>query len=238
MGLKENIISINQRIAQTCQRVGRDPSTVTLLAATKTISAAKVNEALSLGIHHIGENTIQESEDKFPQLAKLHAPLHAQKHTPIKTPIKHMIGHLQTNKVKLAVQLFDVIQSVDSLKLAKEINKRASNAGKLMPIFIEVNVAEEESKGGIPIDEVPSFYDHLLRLQNLRVDGLMTIAPYLPAEETRPFFMEMSKLATVLKIRHLSMGMTNDFEIAIEEGSTMVRIGEGIFGKRTSQRFI
>ncbi|MBI2547721.1 YggS family pyridoxal phosphate-dependent enzyme [Candidatus Woesearchaeota archaeon] len=223
MGLKENITSLNERISGACQKVGRESSTVTLLAATKTISATTVNEALALGIHHIGENTVQEAHDKFPHLEQ------GQHHIPV---VKHMIGHLQTNKVKLAVQLFDVIQSVDSLKLAKEINKRAQNAGKLMPVFIEVNVAGEENKGGIPRDDVPGFYDHLLRLQNLRVDGLMTLAPYVPQEETRPYFMEMSKLATILKIPHLSMGMTSDFEIAIEEGSTMVRIGEGIFGKR------
>lgn len=144
---------------------------------------------------------------------------------------KHLIGHLQTNKVKEAVKLFDTIQSVDSLKLAKEINKRATELQKVMPIMIEINISGETQKYGIPPETTAKFYQDLSELPYLKVVGLMAIAPDIPAEETRPYFQKMKQLFDQFNLKWLSLGMTNDYEIAIEEGSNMVRIGTALFGK-------
>ncbi len=191
---------------------------VELVAVTKQASVEQMKELIELGVKEIGENRVVEADDKFRELSDLKFK-------------KHMIGHLQTNKAKLAVKIFDVIQSVDSLKIAKEIDKQAKNLGKTMPVFIEVNIGKEESKTGLLPEETLEFYDKIVKLTNLKVDGLMCIAPLLPAEETRPYFKQMKELFDQLPLKYLSMGMSNDYIVAIEEGSNMIRLGSALFGK-------
>lgn len=213
MGITENIASVRQRMAAACHRAGRNPRDVTVLAVTKRSPPDDIRVAVGAGITAIGESRVLESIDKFRELPPVE---------------KHLIGHLQSNKARLAVQYFDVIQSVDSLKLAKEIHRHAPAFGKVMPVMIEVQF--EEQKHGVPPDEVHAFYKELLKLTDIKVIGLMTMAPLVPAEETRPYFRKMRELNERLGLRHLSMGMSNDFEVAVDEGSTMVRIGTAIFG--------
>ncbi len=210
MGIAENIESIRKRIEGAAK--GRN---VVLMAVTKKASIRQIRESIGCGINVIGESRVDVAIDKFFRLPVVE---------------KHMIGHLQCNKAKLAVQHFDVIQSVDSLKLAKEIDKRAKGLDKVMPVMIEVNVSGEDQKYGISPLETEHFYDKLLKLTNIKVTGLMAMAPYVAPKETRPYFIKMKRLNDVLKLPHLSMGMSNDFEVAVEEGSTMVRIGTAIFG--------
>ncbi|NOZ81294.1 MAG: YggS family pyridoxal phosphate-dependent enzyme [DPANN group archaeon] len=219
MSIAGNIADVRRRIAEACARSGRDPSGVKLISVTKTVEIARIQEALASGITAIGENRLQEAMDKFDRLD-------------LRGIERHFIGNLQTNKVRSAVDYFDVLQSVETLKVAKEIDKRAYAAEKIMPVFIEVNIGGEESKHGIEPEKAEGFHRKLLTFRNIRVEGLMTVAPLVPAEETRPHFKEMRRLQERLGVKSLSMGMSNDFEVAIEEGSTMVRLGTAIFGQR------
>lgn len=196
----------------------RIPSNVKLIAVTKTRAVEEIKEAIRAGITCIGENRVQEAEEKFPYLPKVE---------------KHMIGNLQTNKVKLAVEIFDVIQSVDSLKLAKEIDKRCEAIGKVMPVLIEVNIGEEANKHGIRLENVKSFVKEISQFENIIIQGLMCVAPLVNPKEARPYFKKMKQLFDSINgLKWLSMGMSNDYKIAIEEGSNMVRIGTAIFGER------
>lgn len=215
MGVTENLLSVRARIQAASVQAGRSAEEITLVAVTKQADITQIREALNCGITAFGENRVLEAIERLKSLSPVE---------------KHMLGHLQTNKVKAAVQFFDCIQSVDSLKLAKEIDKQALSLGKLMPVMIEVKF--EEQKQGIEPDEIEGFYNSLIKLTNIKVIGLMTMAPYVPAEQTRPYFQKMKKLNERLGLRHLSMGTSNDFEVAIEEGSTMVRIGSAIFGTK------
>jgi len=217
MTIKQNIQQINEHIREAAEKAGRNQESVMLVAVTKQATVEQMRECIKLGITTIGENRVIETADKFKQLRDL-------KFT------KHMIGHLQTNKVKFAVEIFDVIQSLDSLKLAKEVDKRAKNIGKIMPVFIEVNIGKEEQKSGIMPEEVLSFYDKAIKFTNLKVDGLMCIAPLVEAEQTRPYFKKMKELFDQLPLKWLSMGMSNDYVVAVEEGANMVRIGTRLFG--------
>lgn len=194
------------------------PDNVKLVAVTKTRTIEEIKQVIDSGIKCIGENKVQEANQKFPFLPEVE---------------KHMIGHLQRNKVKLAVELFDVIQSVDSVKLAKEIDKRCSAISKIMPILIEINVAMEESKQGININNAQSFIQEISQFNNIDVQGLMCMAPFIGSEKTRPYFKKMKELFDSFgDLKWLSMGMTNDYRLAIEEGSNMVRVGTAIFGER------
>ena len=217
MALKENIQQINEHIKEAAEKAGRNQESVMLVAVTKQATVEQMKECIALGITNIGENRVIEGEEKFSKLSDMKFK-------------KHMIGHLQTNKAKLAVEMFDVIQSLDSLKLAKEIDKRAKNIGKIMPVFIEVNIGKEDQKSGVMPEELPSFYDKAIKFTNLRVEGLMCIAPFVEAEKARPYFKQMKELFNQLPLKWLSMGMSNDYEVAIEEGSNMVRIGSKLFG--------
>lgn len=225
--IAENIQRIQQAIREAAERVNRNPAGVTLIGVTKTLSAEVVNEALAAGLTHVGENRVQEAKAKFPLLAK---------------PVtRHLIGHLQRNKVKDAVLLFDMIHSVDSLELAREINKRAADAGRVMDILLQVNVSGEETKFGMEEDKLPGTLQEIAGLSNIRARGLMTIAPLTDnPERVRPYFARLRELLETMKNRgfvgngfdQLSMGMTGDFRVAVEEGATLVRIGTGIFGPR------
>jgi pyridoxal phosphate enzyme (YggS family) len=228
MGLAENLGQLKTRIATACQRAGRDPASVTLMAVTKTHPPETVQAAADLGVVFFGENKVQEAKAKIPQCpGKLRW---------------HFIGHLQSNKARDAVELFEMIQSVDSLALAQELNKRCEQAGKRMPILLEVNLAGEASKFGYAPSRLLAELAELNALPRLEVHGLMTVPPWKPiAEQTRPFFREARELkqrcedALGAPLPQLSMGMSGDFEVAIEEGATLVRIGTALFGERAKR---
>jgi len=206
-------------IAAACRRGGRSPGEVTLIAVTKGFPPETVRQAVDAGIRDIGENRVQEAAAKRPALADLPAAV-----------TWHMIGHLQTNKVQTALTLFDIIHSVDSLHLAEAISRRAPAP---VPAFLEVNVAGEPAKSGFSLDDLPRAYEAVARLPNLAIRGLMTVAPIAGnAQEARPVFRRLHREAQSLGLQQLSMGMSDDFEAAIEEGATHVRIGRAIFGER------
>jgi pyridoxal phosphate enzyme (YggS family) len=224
-----NLNSIQERIAAACERSGRIPSSVTLMAVTKTHPPETVQLAADLGIVYVGENKLQEAKAKIPQCpGKLRW---------------HFIGHLQSNKVRDAVELFEMIQSVDSLSLAQEVNKRCEQAGKRMPVLLEVNLAGEASKFGYVPERLLADLSELNALPRLEIHGLMTVPPWKPvAEQVRPFFREARELKQRCEDRigaplpQLSMGMSGDFEVAIEEGATLVRIGTALFGERPKKQ--
>ncbi len=226
--MKDNIDKIRERIRCAATESGRDPDAVTLVAVTKTMSLETVEKAIDLGINIVGENYIQEARNKFNALYD--------------KPVKwHFIGHLQSNKAKYAVRIFDLIHSVDSVKLAKEINKHADKNNKIQDILVQVNISEEASKSGVTKDETINIIKNISCMENIRVKGLMTMPPFFNApEKVRPYFKALNDLKTEIekenipnvRMEHLSMGMTGDFEVAIKEGATLVRIGTAIFGER------
>lgn len=219
MSIEQNVEEVKTRIARACDRAGRSSDEVTLVAITKTHDASGVRAAHKAGLRHFGENRIQEADSKLQGLQDLQ-----------KQSTWHMVGHLQTNKVKTAVQLFDIIQSIDSLKLAETVN---SNASELFPVLLQVNIAEEDSKSGFAVGEITQVVDEIGKMPNVEIKGLMTIAPWVnDPEEVRPVFKQLRELRDSLGLEQLSMGMTDDFEVAIEEGATIVRVGRAIFGKR------
>lgn len=217
----ERLQAVRLRIADACARAGRSPDEVTLVAVTKGFPPEAVREAAAAGVRHFGENRIQEAQAKLPALGDLSP-----------KPTWHMVGHLQTNKVKTALNLFDIIQSVDSFHLAEAINRRAPQPDRV-PVLLEVNVAAEPAKYGFSPDELPSQAEAIRRLPGLDVRGLMTVAPMTDdREQLRPIFRRLRQLAQSLQLPELSMGMTDDFETAVEEGATIVRVGRAIFGER------
>lgn len=226
--IAENLEQVEQKILDACKKSGRNRDEVTLIAVSKTKPIELIYEALHYGHNIFGENKVQELREKAHAMAE--EDIHW-----------HMIGHLQQNKVKYLPHLVDMIHSVESEKLALEIERQAAKSNLIIDILCEVNVAGEKSKYGLNVSEVPDFIRSLLALPHLRVRGLMTVAPYTHDPETnRPYFKELKKLLeylnnqdiTALRMDTLSMGMTADYEVAIEEGATMVRVGTGIFGER------
>ena len=225
--IAENIRSVEARIQSACERAGRSRDEVTLICVTKTMPVEDLRQAYDAGERSFGENRVQEINDKFPQLPE---------------DIQwHMIGHLQTNKVKYLMDKVVMIHSVDSVRLANAISKEAVKAGRVMDILIEINAAGEESKFGLDYDKVLSMIKEIAPLPGIRICGLMTVAPYTDDPETnRVFFRNLRELAVDIdrqsidnvSMTVLSMGMTGDFEVAIEEGATHIRVGTAIFGKR------
>jgi len=223
--LAANLQSIRQRISSACERAGRDPASVTLVAVTKSQPPELVAEAAKLGLSLFGENKVQEAKAKIPLCpARLRW---------------HMIGHLQTNKCREAVGLFEMIQSVDSLHLAEEVSNRAGQAAKSMPVLLEVNVAGEASKFGYQPEQVLVELSRINALRRLEIQGLMAVPPWtMEPEKVRPSFRKLRELKSQCEqilgapLPHLSMGMSGDFEVAIEEGATIVRIGTALFGER------
>lgn len=225
--IAENIRSVEERIEGACRRAGRRREDVTLICVTKTMPVIDLREAYDAGQRDFGENRVQEINEKFPQLPG---------------DVRwHMIGHLQRNKVKYLMDKAVMIHSVDSASLAKEISKEAVKAGRVMDILLEVNAAEEESKFGLGCGDVLSLVRGIAPLPGIRIRGLMTVAPYTEDPETnRVFFSKLRELAVDIdrqsidnvSMDFLSMGMTGDFEVAIEEGATHIRVGTAIFGKR------
>lgn len=225
--VKENLEEVERRINEACARVNRDRSEVTLIAVSKTKPVSMVEEAMDCNIIEFGENKVQELTNKYEQLPKS---LHW-----------HLIGHLQRNKVKYIVDKVCLIHSVDSYKLAEAISIEAVKKEVDVKILIEVNVAEEESKFGVTVSEAVELTAQISKLPNVFIEGLMTIAPFVEnPEENRQYFKKLKQLAVDIEEKNidnvnmsvLSMGMTGDYEVAIEEGATMIRVGTGIFGER------
>jgi pyridoxal phosphate enzyme (YggS family) len=212
------------RIDQSARRAGRRPEEITLVAVTKTIALEKVIPFLQAGIHNVGENRVQEALQKY-------AGWNAQ--NPPKSKI-HLIGQLQSNKAKKAVGFFDLIQSLDRLDLARDIDRHARGLGKKQACLVEIKISPEPAKSGLPPEELDAFLAQAKSLSFIDVQGLMGIAPVVSRpEETRPYFSRLRRLCEKFRLKVLSMGMSADFEIAIEEGSTMVRIGTALFGPRS-----
>ena len=226
--LKENYEEVRRKIDEACKRTGRNPADVTLIAVSKTKPLSDIEEIIrDTSAIDFGENKVQELVEKYENVSK---------------PVNwHMIGHLQTNKVKYIVDKVCMIHSVDSLNLAKTIEKEASKRNVTVNVLIEVNVAQEESKFGVSVDEVLPLINEIKDLQHVRVKGLMTIAPFVDdPEDNRVSFRKLRDLSLDIQSKSidnidmsvLSMGMTNDYEVAVEEGATLVRVGTGIFGAR------
>lgn len=225
--LKENLAMVEKKVAAACERAGRNRDEVTLIAVSKTKPVSMIREIMEAGVVDFGENKVQELCDKVEE---------------IKEPLRwHLIGHLQTNKVKYIIDKTCLIHSVDSLKLAQAISKEALKKSVVVPILIEVNIADEESKFGVKQEEALDLIKEIAVLPNVAIKGLMTIAPFVEEpEENRAHFKKMKQLLVDIKSKNidnvhmeiLSMGMTGDYEVAIEEGATLVRVGTGIFGER------
>jgi hypothetical protein len=226
--LQDRLARIKERIENAAQACGRPTDAVRLIAVSKTMPAEIVQQAIEAGVTDLGENYIQEARDKINSLARFPANW-------------HFIGHLQSNKAKYAVRMFDLIHSVDSLKLAQELDRHAKRNGKIQPVLVQVNVAKEDSKSGVYLENTLRLLVEISRLENIAVKGLMTMPPFFNApQKVRPYFAELRRLQDKIKAEaipnvamdELSMGMTGDFEAAIAEGATMVRIGTAIFGDR------
>jgi pyridoxal phosphate enzyme (YggS family) len=213
------ITEARERIAAACHRAGRSPAGVTIIAVTKGFGPDAVRQAVAAGLRDIGENRVQEAEAKRAALSDLPPDVRW-----------HMIGHLQTNKVKTVLTLFDTIHSVDSLHLAEAISRRAPAP---VPAFLEVNVAAEATKTGFSLAELPAAHERIARLPNISLRGLMTVAPIAASpEDIRPIFRTLAQQTKQLGLQDLSMGMTDDYEVAVEEGATHVRLGRALFGAR------
>lgn len=227
MSVAGDLKQVQDRVASAARRAGRDPSSVTLVTVTKTVSCERIREAVAAGAGVLGENRVQEAKEKVEALGPI-----AQ---------WHLIGRLQTNKAKYAVRLFDLIHSVDSLELAKELDRQAAKHGRTQDILIEINIAGEEQKAGVAVKDAAGLVREAAKLKHLRIKGLMTMPPYSEnAEDSRPYYRKLRELAASIgqeaipgvSMAVLSMGMSGDYEVAVAEGATMVRVGSAIFGAR------
>ncbi len=225
--VSENVAFVREEIARAARKAGRSPAEVRLLAVTKTVDDDRIREAIAAGVDLIGENYVQEARRKIELLGR---------------PLPwHFIGHLQTNKAKYAVRLFDLIHSVDRVDLARELDRRAAAQGTILKILVEVSVSGEASKSGVPARDALALVRSIAELPGLSIRGLMTMPPWFDdPEEARPYFATLRNLADSIRrerignvhMEELSMGMTNDYRIAVEEGATIVRVGRAIFGDR------
>jgi pyridoxal phosphate enzyme (YggS family) len=222
--VRENLLDVMRRIGEAARRTGRDPAEIKLVAVSKTVEPARIQEAIEAGASILGENYVQEAQKKIEAIGK---------------PVAwHFIGHLQSNKAKVAVQLFDMIHSLDSIHLAEELNRRAAQADHPLKVLIEVNLAREATKFGTDEEKLFALARRVKELDHLSLEGLMTMPPFFDSpEESRPYFVELRKWKDRMEregipVRELSMGMSNDFEVAIEEGATYIRVGTAIFGTR------
>jgi pyridoxal phosphate enzyme (YggS family) len=222
--IKENYLNVMERIEKAAQRAGRDPKEIKLVAVSKTVEVDRIKEAIEAGVTILGENYVQEAQKKIEAIG---------------TPVTwHFIGHLQSNKAKYAVRLFDMIHSIDSLPLAQELNRRGQQTNRVIKVMIEVNISGEETKFGADEEKVLSIAKGILGLGHLSLEGLMTMPPYFDSPEmSRPYYVQLRELKERMvrggvPLKELSMGMSNDFEIAVEDGATYVRVGTAIFGER------
>jgi len=225
--IADNVAKLRARVAEAARRAGVEPETIRLVAVTKTIPVEAIREAVAAGITAVGENRVQEAEAKLPEIGR--------------TVEWHLVGHLQTNKAAKAVHLFDVIHSIDSMKVARAVSRHVQEVGRDLGLLVQVNTSGEESKFGVPPQEAPGLVEEMCSLPGIRIRGLMTIGPFRPdPQEARPSFHRLRKLAEKIgslgfpgvEMTWLSMGMTGDFEVAIEEGANLIRVGTAIFGPR------
>ncbi len=222
--VRENLLRVMERIEKAARKAGRDPNEIKLVAVSKTVEVARIKEAIEAGVTILGENYVQEAQKKIDEIGK--------------SVSWHFIGHLQSNKAKHAVRLFDTIHSLDSIPLAEELNRRAEQTGRVIGVMVEVNLSKEETKFGTDEEMVFSLARRAQALQHLSIKGLMTMPPYFDSPEmSRPYYIALRDLKEKMvregiSMEELSMGMSNDFEIAIEEGATYVRVGTAIFGPR------
>ena len=219
MTIEKNLKEVKERITKSALKVYRHPEDIKLIAVTKTFPVDVINKAIDLNIKSIGETKVQEAKKKFEEIGN--------------KVEWHMIGHLQSNKAKDAVKIFDIIHSIDRMKIAKKVSDKCLELNKNMPVLVQVNLTED--KFGIKPEEIVEFVNKIKKLDGIKVEGLMTIAPFVEPEETRPYFKKLRELSLKCNLKELSMGMSNDFEVAIEEGATMVRIGTAIFGERKNE---
>jgi hypothetical protein len=224
--VKENLLRVMEKIEKAARKIGRDPNEIKLVAVSKTVEVARIMEAIEAGVSILGENYVQEAQKKIEEIGR---------------PVSwHFIGHLQTNKAKYAIRLFDMIHSLDSVPLAEELNRRAEQADRVMKVMIEVNLSKEATKFGTDEEVVVNLAKRVQNLNHLSLEGLMTMPPYFDSPElSRPYYIALRELKEKMvkegvPMKDLSMGMSNDFEIAIEEGATYVRVGTAIFGPRKS----
>ena len=222
--IRDNLLKVRERIERAAQKAGRDPKGIRLVAVSKTVEVARIKEAIEAGVSILGENYVQEAQKKIEDIGK---------------PVSwHFIGHLQSNKAKYAVRLFDMVHSVDSISLVEELNRRAEQEGRVIQIMVEVNLSREATKFGTDEERVLNLARRIRDLRHLSLEGLMTMPPYFDSPEMgRPYYTALRELEEKMikggiPMKELSMGMSNDFEIAIEEGATYVRIGTAIFGPR------
>ena len=222
--IRENFLRVMEQIERAAQRSKRNPGEIKLVVVSKTVEPARIQEAIDAGATFLGENYVQEAQRKIETLGR---------------PVAwHFIGHLQSNKAKVAVQLFDTIHSLDSVHLAEELNRRAAQVNRVIQVLIEVNLAKEATKFGTDEEKLFALAQKAKELDHLSLEGLMTMPPFFDSpEESRPYFVELRRWKERMEregiqIKDLSMGMSNDFEIAIEEGATYVRVGTAIFGPR------
>jgi pyridoxal phosphate enzyme (YggS family) len=223
LSIRANLERVQTAIANACQRSGRSPEDVLLIAVSKAVEVERIQEAIAAGVPALGENRVQEARDKIERLGRV-------------VPW-HLVGSLQTNKAKDAVHLFDWIHSVDRLELARELDRRAHALGRTVKALIEVNIGEEPQKAGVRPQDVKQWLDAFAGLSKLRIGGLMAIPPVADdAEHARSYFRRLRELRDAAGLEHLSMGMSADFEVAVEEGATMVRVGTAIFGPRPTAK--
>jgi PLP dependent protein len=217
--IRANLEAVHERVARACERAGRKPDNVLLIAVSKTVETERIRLAVTAGVQALGENRVQEAKDKVAALGR---------------PVPwHLIGSLQTNKARDAVELFDWIHSVDREELARELDRRAHQRERRVKVLVQVNVGEEPQKGGVHPAELKGLLEAMTAFPNLDVRGLMCIPPAAEtAEASRPWFKQLRDLRDAAGLEHCSMGMSEDFEVAIEEGATMVRVGTAIFGPR------
>ncbi|RJQ22425.1 MAG: YggS family pyridoxal phosphate-dependent enzyme [Nitrospiraceae bacterium] len=237
MRISENLIAVREKIQNSAVRAKRTPQDIKLVAVTKTIELPEIIEAVKAGVTILGENRVQEAQKKITDY-ELRVPRPNAEGGTLGVVEWHLIGNLQKNKAKAAVRLFDLIHSVDSVSLAEEINRQSQKAGKRQRVLIQVKLSYEATKHGVAENELMTLLERIKEMDGLKPEGLMTIPPFFEdPEAARPFFIRLRKirekaLAKGITLPELSMGMSNDFEVAIEEGSTMVRIGTAIFGER------
>lgn len=243
--IKENMLRVMGRIEKAAQKAGRDPREINLVAVSKTVEAARIKEAIEAGVSILGENYVQEAQKKIEEIGR---PACAEpdskgfvedRRFDEGRPVAwHFIGHLQSNKAKHAIHLFDMIHSLDSIPLAEALNHRAEKEGRMMKVMMEVNLSGETTKFGTEQARVNDIAQRILNLSHLSLEGLMTMPPYFDSPEmSRPYFIQLRELKVRMvqegiPIKELSMGMSNDFEVAIEEGATYIRVGTAIFGTR------
>ncbi len=237
--IKENLLRVKERIEKAARKAGRDPNTIKLVAVSKTVEVARIKEAIEAGASILGENYVQEAQKKIEEIGR---PACTERFGEGRPVSWHFIGHLQSNKAKYAIRLFDMIHCLDSVPLAEELNRRAEQADQVIRVMIEVNLSKEATKFGTDEQRVLNLGRRIRGLKHLSLEGLMTMPPYFDSPEMgRPYYIALRELKERMakegiSMKELSMGMSNDFEIAIEEGATYVRVGTAIFGPRKSEK--